>query len=379
MKIGIMSMQRVHNLGSFLQAYGLKLLVEELGHQVVFLDIPEGEAVKAAVMSGQDEEEPVWKRKVKKAGYAVRIKKYRRMHTSYYSREYPEYLKRYLNIGEEICQESCDTLIVGSDEVFNCLNPAFGFSKALFGGYEKAGRTISYAASCGWTRFSHLDDEIKRKLRMEIGKLEAISVRDENTKDFIAQLTGQKALRHLDPALVADFSVLTDKAGKRYTDRPYILIYGYYNRISEPETIRQMRRLARESGCILTALGAPQYWCRQYITADPADVPRIFEEAEFVLTDTFHGTVLSIRAHKRFAVIVRKSNENKLMDLLTFFGLENRAVNSADEIRNRICKEVDYERVDALLEREKERTREYLMKALEAGNGQQDEGREERN
>ena len=38
MKIGIMSMQRVVNYGSFLQAYGLKKTVEEMGHHVIFLD-----------------------------------------------------------------------------------------------------------------------------------------------------------------------------------------------------------------------------------------------------------------------------------------------------------------------------------------------------
>ena len=38
MKVGIMSMQRVPNYGSFLQAYGLKRLVERLGHEVEFVD-----------------------------------------------------------------------------------------------------------------------------------------------------------------------------------------------------------------------------------------------------------------------------------------------------------------------------------------------------
>ena len=34
MKIGILSMQRIVNYGSFLQAYGLKKTVEKLGHEV---------------------------------------------------------------------------------------------------------------------------------------------------------------------------------------------------------------------------------------------------------------------------------------------------------------------------------------------------------
>lgn len=38
MKIGILSMQRIVNYGSFLQAYGLKKTVEKLGHEVEFVD-----------------------------------------------------------------------------------------------------------------------------------------------------------------------------------------------------------------------------------------------------------------------------------------------------------------------------------------------------
>ena len=38
MRIGIMSMQRVCNAGSFLQAYALKKIIESYGHEVIFID-----------------------------------------------------------------------------------------------------------------------------------------------------------------------------------------------------------------------------------------------------------------------------------------------------------------------------------------------------
>ena len=37
-KVGIMSMQRIANYGSFLQAFALKQLIENLGHSVEFVD-----------------------------------------------------------------------------------------------------------------------------------------------------------------------------------------------------------------------------------------------------------------------------------------------------------------------------------------------------
>ena len=38
MLVGILSMQRIVNYGSFMQAYSLKKMVESLGHKVVFVD-----------------------------------------------------------------------------------------------------------------------------------------------------------------------------------------------------------------------------------------------------------------------------------------------------------------------------------------------------
>lgn len=45
MNIGILSMQRIPNYGSFLQAFSLKRQMEERGHEVYFIDILEGKKI----------------------------------------------------------------------------------------------------------------------------------------------------------------------------------------------------------------------------------------------------------------------------------------------------------------------------------------------
>ena len=45
MNIGIISMQKVLNYGSFLQAFSLKKILEELGHNVYFIDIKPGRQI----------------------------------------------------------------------------------------------------------------------------------------------------------------------------------------------------------------------------------------------------------------------------------------------------------------------------------------------
>ena len=64
MEVGIMSMQRVENYGSFLQAYGLKKEIEKLGHTVQFVDY---QAELSVVLSEEEQKSGSANRKISKA------------------------------------------------------------------------------------------------------------------------------------------------------------------------------------------------------------------------------------------------------------------------------------------------------------------------
>ena len=78
------------------------------------------------------------------------------------------------------------------------------------------------------------------------------------------------------------------------------------------------------------------------------------------MTDTFHGSIFSIINNCKFATILRKSNENKLGGLLRELGLEDRIVDSVDNLSEILEKNIDYAKISTLLEKERVRTREYL-------------------
>ena len=69
-KIGIMSMQRIANYGSFLQAYALKQLIEEFGDCVEFVDYHIG----APVIDENADSKNKFVRKLKKGWEALQYK-----------------------------------------------------------------------------------------------------------------------------------------------------------------------------------------------------------------------------------------------------------------------------------------------------------------
>lgn len=121
-----------------------------------------------------------------------------------------------------------DTLVVGSDEVFNCLqsNPDVGFSKEIFGENANTDRIITYAASFGNATYDAiLQAEIMDDISGLISKYAAVSVRDKNSYSIMKQILPDKEIsENLDPVLMFDFS----KRKRKPVDlTDYIVVYAY--------------------------------------------------------------------------------------------------------------------------------------------------------
>ena len=131
------------------------------------------------------------------------------------------------------------------------------------------------------------------------------------------------------------------------------------------EECERIRLFAHERNKIVVAIGEPQYVVDEYICCKPDEVLGYFKKADYVITDTFHGTIFSVIMHKKFLTVVRSSSENtngneeKLDSLLNDLNLRSRRlVNFADI--NKIDDDIDFIKVDKIREKERKRTLEYL-------------------
>ena len=265
-----------------------------------------------------------------------------------------------------VFDKPADLTIIGSDEVFN-FNPSnpWGISPNFFGGLHNSREVISYAASCGYSTIDDLSIEWKQKIRLYLSNLNNISVRDQNTFEFVADITDKKVTINLDPVLIYDFqndvhykehSSLIDK------DR-YMIIYSYRNRISDENEISAIKKFAKTHNLKTICLGSFQYWADDYVIVDPFEALHYFDNAEYVVTDTFHGTVISSIFHKKFAVIIRDSNRNKLEDLVKRLNLSEHVASNVEMIGNRLEYCDDYKKFDSIIMENRNKTNDYLSYA----------------
>ena len=156
-KIGIMSMQRIINYGSFLQAYGLKKMIESVSKsEVEFIDYRFGVDITNRLKKTQSKAESIVDKILKNRTPWNYLKK-----KNFFKEIERNLILDLKNIGVDKLNYDCevDTLVIGSDEVFNCLQPyPVGYSKQLFGDGYAHSKIVSYAASFGSTRYEDLVD-----------------------------------------------------------------------------------------------------------------------------------------------------------------------------------------------------------------------------
>lgn len=357
-------MQKIDNMGSLLQSYALKTTIEKLGNEVEFIDITRRDEDYELLGNFKQEyhEEREKKGLIGKISkidqYTLNRLKIKRKSMEQ-SAAFEKFRVEHLDIEKK--SKKYDVCVIGSDEVFNCLNSgAWGFSSQLFGNVPEAAKVITYAASCGSTKYAELPVKVADKIRETFKRVTAFSVRDENTHEFVARLTDKQISDNLDPVLIYNFDHEVEQASMPKMPEHYCVVYSYYNRIHTAEEINEIKEFSKKYQLTPVAIGAPQFWIKDYVVCSPFQCLKIFKESDFVITDTFHGTIFASKYANRFAVLARASNKNKLLDLVKKIGMEKHLMSDIIELEDKYGFFKDWGRFSSIIEEEKKKWWQYL-------------------
>ena len=257
-----------------------------------------------------------------------------------------------------------ELVVIGSDEIFSIepgLNPWF------YGMGVPCKKVISYAASFGSTTKEFICDMYAEEfITAGLKHLSSCSVRDENSQFIVSSFSGETPLIVCDPVLLYGYidEINTARENRRKTQEKYILVYSYDNTMNESENVEKIRAYAKAKGLKLYSVGFYHKWCDKNINVDPLDIFDWFVGAEEVITDTFHGAVLSIVTNSTMFVKLKPTNRNKLLWLMKEYGLEDRVLDDFSELNIVSEKNIDFNKVNALVEEKRGYSLNYLKEAL---------------
>ncbi len=296
MIVNIVTVYNSLNAGSFLQAYALQEALRQRGVETHFIRREGGSSS--------------WRGIIRKMLRFIRRGKFSSAVLT--AVQFYKFQKCVRSAFDVVAIDApCDLVVLGSDEVWNITDSAFRLGTLFWS--EQISETIpriTYAVSVNRAAYDDFvqEPEYGRFLK----KYGSISVRDEHTRNVIQKLTGKEIEIVCDPTMLFDSSYFR-KLAKKCKRRKFILLYTFQQKstCSPQEHIKEIMRFAVCNG--LELIGLPGTLCDAEAAADPFELLGYFEAAEYVITNTFHGTVFSILFGKRFAVFPGSTKVTELV------------------------------------------------------------------
>ena len=369
-KVGLITLHRVVNYGSVLQTYALQEKIKNMGYECKVIDYyPERFTPLGMLKRIKNKGERFRKSfLIRNAARAIIIPSYIIRFNMFFS-----FLDKYINLSpkvykseEEINKEkfNYDIYCTGSDQVWNCgWNEKFDSPYYLsFAPNNK--RKISYAASFGKSKLDKNEIEETKKMLL---RYDSISLREKSGVEIVENLGIKNSVNVLDPTLLLNGDDWRKISSSKYKNDKYILVYNL-NRNKKIDNYA--RNLSKKTGLKVRFLSYQlhEFYKSGKISCNPKveDFLSLIDNAEYVITDSFHATAFSLNFNTPFIIVYPGKYSTRLQSILEIVGLTNRVAkdeNDMDIIRNKI----DFDLVNKKISEERAKSNNWLESALKGG------------
>lgn len=388
MKIGIITYHFPYNCGAALQCFALQTKLEQLGHEVSVINYrpwyhqnrytPLKNPIYFAKKRFNDPADNLAKRCWHAAdGFRRTVQSWRTYpQVSLKEKKFRPFVKRYLHetkVYRSLKQlqsnpPKCDVYISGSDQLWNCAITNGVFDSAYFldfGGDNVARMSYSVGAD-----FSKLENP-QAALRDLVKRLDVISLREEKWLPAVEKAAEGKIPTHIDvdpTLLLEEKNYLQYMPDMPKEKEPYILTYTMTGE-TQKQIYNGARILSEKLGMkVIDVSGDPNKMNKKVEDnrlCGPDEFLWYVKNAEYVVTNSFHGTVFSVLFNKKFVTIPHALTGNRVTELLDKLGLSNRWHRVTTEAIAEITNEIDYAAVSEKLGELRSNSIDFLQDSIQ--------------
>lgn len=318
-KAAIVTLTKDLNYGNRLQNYAVERLVSEYGYSVATLFNSMWSVYNTTSRFKSYISIPLtWLRNKELGVFRQTVALFDRFNYKYiHFRDYYD-----INYSMDAIADKYDVFITGSDQVWNPYWEFIGENEYLT--FAKKKKKIALSASFG---VSIIPEEKKKKIAEWLNGLDAISVREDRAAEIVYELTGINAPVLVDPTMCITSEEWSKMARRPLfmKNRPYVLMYVLGEMQAAVENAVNTYCKAYKADLIVLKNNKIYNNC----PIGPREYLYLIANADYVITDSFHGSVFSILFHRNLAVFHRgggsKSQDmiSRLDTLLKKFSLEN--------------------------------------------------------
>lgn len=364
MKIGIITFHRADNFGAALQCYALQTFLEQQGHDVHIIDY-RCRAIEQ-VYYVLNPRLLFLRRNVIKAfkEYLFNLRNHADMIQKQIS--YKDFRSKYMHLIPFRTNENndIDAYIAGSDQIWN-LSLTHGYKEPFYLDFpvKKNSLRISYAASSE-TAYFPLFAKYTNQITPALSAFDSISVREPSLKGELKKYTSKNIDVCVDPTFLIEQNIY-EKILIKPQESNYVLVY-HMAEIAEAVDLANL--IAKDRGLQVIEIHAnfkSPCGARHKKGLGPLQILGYIKYADTVITNSFHGTALSLILQKNLWVI-NKYRSARLSNILTLAGMRNRYITSLEEYNDAT---IDYDIVNENMHGVIDSSKSFLIKSL-TGNRQ---------
>lgn len=364
MKIGILTFHNAHNYGAVLQAYALKKFLKKKYTDVSVIDyknetLEQKYQLKQQLVVGKKDVVFPWRWK----------RVFDRKKKIDYSKEQWEIqwssFEEFINteiLGEsndDVIFDNYDVIIFGSDQIWE-KKITNGYDLIYFGAFRFNGKKISYAASMTDSIIEKKDEDLFKKYLYDF---DALSVREESIANVLSKLLNKNVDTMIDPSFLLDkteYNEIIDQEFIPNKDK-YILAYYVSENKEMSEYVSELAKANEMKVVEIHYYDLPELdKTYQYSNLGPRQFLKCFKEADFVVTNSFHGTAFSIIYEKQFYTYYL--NNNRVESLLKLYGINGN--NQYKTKTMKLYKNIDYKAVSNYKTKLREKAMTYLENSI---------------
>jgi hypothetical protein len=378
-KIGILTFHWANSFGAILQACALNKLLIDMGYDAEIINfLPGLRLVTSRVIKPHE-----LARKYSAMGFSLIRGAYSASGEAInYIFDFKEYLcrdrlfgdfrKKFMKISPQVvndvselkktCQEY-DACLVGSDQVWNPEYLHHSDFAYLLPFKLKETKKIAFSASLG-VDISSIPLSLIKLYKAALSDFSLISLRERKQSSALSSLIGKEIHHTLDPTLLVDKEQFETIMGMNIPGiDKYVLIYNIdFTTLPLAKKIVEILKLpaiiySRPPLLPITRrLTFSRYFkgAPYFSSLGPREFLGLIRNAEFIITDSFHGSALSILFQKQFVTLIAGLNvktQQRILDLLEQFKLNKRLLSekSFHYLSKIIYKPINYDHVRELL------------------------------
>ncbi len=284
-------------------------------------------------------------------------KKFNKFYNEQFEKTKKEYTSK--NFNDIKKEEDIERFVCGSDTIF-CIDE-FGLDDGYYANYEvmKNGYSISYAASFG---DSHFDNDSYNELNKKLQNFRALGLRENIMVPYVKKHTKVDVERVIDPTLLLDGNEYDKITAPKLEKEKYVLLYARRRNYKMAEFAE---KLAKENNwkiieISLQATNASKH--KMFYEAGVEEFLSLVKNAEFVVTNSYHGMIFSVQFKKQFVIFSREQCNTKIDELMELLGLKDRILVNGNEKYNTV---INYDKVFENIEEIRFKSLKFLEEKLE--------------